>query len=227
MDFIWFVLCLFLLAAALAVASNFLRERSADIPFELEPNCLLTRFPIFFVTGPRSFFYFKKYWNLYPSYLAEHGYEVYHLRLPWSHRTLRQERFEYFLQKQLKQNRSYHLFMDSSTLAEFEAILRRQVPEGLQSVTEIAGEGTGDVITGLKAFPVPFERVEIPCGPISKSYLKNSLLRMSYDLHRMLVRNLKTTDLSALGVGEPKVAIQNSQKLLARVQDLAEMDFRS
>ena len=43
---------------------------------ELRPNCLLTRYPIAFVSGRRSVFRLFDHWNEVPSYLREHGYEV-------------------------------------------------------------------------------------------------------------------------------------------------------
>jgi hypothetical protein len=43
---------------------------------ELRPNCLLTRYPIAFLSGRRSPFRALNYWNDIPGYLREHGYEV-------------------------------------------------------------------------------------------------------------------------------------------------------
>ena len=44
---------------------------------ELKPNCLLTRYPIVFLSGPRTVFRLFDHWNSVPLYLREHGYEVY------------------------------------------------------------------------------------------------------------------------------------------------------
>jgi hypothetical protein len=43
---------------------------------ELRPNCLLTRYPIAFISGPRTLFRLFDHWNDVPVYLREHGYEV-------------------------------------------------------------------------------------------------------------------------------------------------------
>ncbi|MCB0394297.1 MAG: hypothetical protein KDD25_07045 [Bdellovibrionales bacterium] len=43
---------------------------------KLRPNCLLTRYPIVFVHGASSPFYFGRYWNQIPKYLHEHGFEI-------------------------------------------------------------------------------------------------------------------------------------------------------
>lgn len=205
---------------ALALWTNHARAK-AEISFELTPNCLLTRWPVLFLTGPRSFFYFKKFWNFYPSFLAEHGYEIFHIRLPWSNRDLRLSRFQEFLKSQAQHQRHFHLVMDSSTLAEFADYLRTHKPEGLESVSEVADPESADILNGLTPFPVPFERIEMAKAPA-----RRSLLQISYDLHRLLVRNLKTAELSTLGA-VPETALPNSKLLLERLHRLAEMDYRS
>jgi hypothetical protein len=43
----------------------------------LKPNVLLTRYPITFLSGPRTVFRFFDHWNDIPLFLREHGYEVY------------------------------------------------------------------------------------------------------------------------------------------------------
>ncbi len=50
---------------------------------QLKPNCLLTRYPIVFLCGRRSPFYFLNYWNQIPDFLREHGYDVATVTLPW------------------------------------------------------------------------------------------------------------------------------------------------
>lgn len=79
----------FLIAAA--VIGNFVRARRPQAVAELMPNRLMTRKPIVFVSPLRSPFYFAKAWNDWPEVLAEHGYEVRLLELPWSDLWLRRE----------------------------------------------------------------------------------------------------------------------------------------
>lgn len=51
---------------------------------ELVPNCLMSLYPIYLIDGPRSLFDSSAPWGVLPSYLAEHGYEVTHLRGAWN-----------------------------------------------------------------------------------------------------------------------------------------------
>lgn len=107
-------------AAALASAGNLFRSpREPDI---LEPNCLLTRYPIEFWTGPRSFFYFHAYWGDLPVNLAAHGHQVRVVRLPWLNRT-RRRRWVESLPPSPK-----HLILDPATAAEFADYLGEYPP---------------------------------------------------------------------------------------------------
>lgn len=45
-----------------------------DLP--LVPNQLLTRFPLVFIEGRKSIFYFGSYWNVIPKLFEEHGFPV-------------------------------------------------------------------------------------------------------------------------------------------------------
>ncbi len=68
----------FILALSLVFQVIERRVRSRRFAsLELKPNCLLTRYPIVFVSGPRTVFRIFEHWNSVPLYLREHGYEVY------------------------------------------------------------------------------------------------------------------------------------------------------
>ena len=82
-------------------------------PFQLQPNCLLTRSPIVFLSGRRSLFYFLNYWNGVPHYLREHGYEVEELNLAWRDEDLRFQQSLNYLQQQKK---PVHLIGDLTSL---------------------------------------------------------------------------------------------------------------
>jgi len=200
--------------------ANLLRNKR-NYKFELEPNCLLTRWNVLFITGPRSFFYFFRYWNIYPVYLAEHGYEVFTLHLPWNKPEIRIARLTEFLKTQSELKRHFHLVFDSTSLMEFQALLRSERPDCVASVTEISDPDAPDVITGLKPFPMPFARVTT-----LKSFDKGSWLQsLTYDLHRLINPKRQLPELSTLGAVRT-VELENSKLLLERVRTLAEMDLQ-
>lgn len=219
MDLIIFILSLSVFILGLAVFANRARARK-DIPFELTPNCLLTRWPILFVTGPRSIFYFSKYWNLHPVFLTEHGYEVFTVHLPWKNADHRRQRFEEFLSQQENHKRHFHLVVDSPTLSELESVLRSRRSSAIKSITEMTDESSRQESKSLSALPVPFAAID--CQP-SKS--KSKLLNLSYWLHKSMVKPIHPPNLSTLGAIE-ETAIPNCQLLLERASTLAEMDLR-
>lgn len=219
MDVIVFSLSLLVFILGLAIFSNRARAHQ-EIPFELKPNCLLTRWPLLFVTGPRSLFYFSKYWNIYTVFLAEHGYEVFTLHLPWKNAEQRKERFRQFLEQQEKTQRRFHLVLDAPTMEEFSDLLASRRSLSVISITELADVGTEDPrALSLKAYPIPKEVIEIPASSASL------LLELSYSLHRQSAKNKKLASLNVLGANT-KTALENSHRLLTRAQTLAEMDLR-
>ncbi|MEK2690639.1 hypothetical protein [Bdellovibrio sp. GT3] len=218
MDTLALLLSLFVFLVALAVWSNKARSKQ-HYDSTLTPNCLLTRWPLLFVTGPRSFFYFSNYWNIYPSFLAEHGYEVYHLRLPWSDSLLRQTRLTEFLKSQDAANRRFHMVLDSYSLQELEPVLRELKPECLMSITEIADTDSIKP-TSLKASFVPQETLQTLPSKKGSFFVK-----WAYDLHRLLLFGRPLPSLSCLGAAKA-TQLQNARLLLERAQNLAEMDLR-
>lgn len=220
MDFIVILLSLFVITLALAIFSNRARARK-EIHFELQPNCLLTRWPLVFVTGPRSFFYFDKYWNQYTSFLAEHGYEVFNVRLPWNKTTLRKERFKEFLKQQEQARQKFHLFLDSPTFAEMEDLLRNHNGTCLISVTEISDAGKSHPSSSLKPFPFPVGLIEL--NPDGKA---SFFTKLSYTLHLASLTRYRLLSLSSLGAA-PETFLTNAKMLLERAHDLAETDLRS
>ncbi|MCM2282892.1 MAG: hypothetical protein NDI61_13715 [Bdellovibrionaceae bacterium] len=102
---------------SLHVALDAIRARRLD-QLPLVPNCLLTRYPLVFVTGSRSAFYFTNYWNQIPAYLAEHGYEVEVIELPWRRSERRLDALKAAL---VRRSRPCHLIGDSSIENELRA----------------------------------------------------------------------------------------------------------
>ncbi|UXR63884.1 hypothetical protein EZJ49_12500 [Bdellovibrio bacteriovorus] len=218
MDILLLAMATTVFLLGLALISNRARRRQ-DIAFELKPNCLLTRWPLLFVTGPRSIFYFSSYWNLYTAFLAEHGYEVFTLHLPWNKTNLRKERFEHFLKQQEDLGRHFHLVVDAPTWLEFQDLLRQRRSASVISITEITDPEQSSP-QGLQAFPIPTADIEMPV------FTKGSVfLNISYHLHKQFVRRKNLNSLSSLGA-LPESALNNSLLLLERAQTLAEMDLR-
>ncbi|QDK45152.1 hypothetical protein DOM22_08275 [Bdellovibrio sp. ZAP7] len=219
MDTLALLLSLFVFLVALAVLTNKARAQK-HYDQELQPNCLLTRWPLLFVTGQRSFFYFSNYWNIYPSYLAEHGYEVFHLRLPWSNPLLRQSRLIEFLKSQDEAKRKFHMIMDSTTLQEFDSVLRELRPDCVMSITEINGNETKPTATSLTTPIVPQATIETLPSKKGSFFIK-----WAYNLHQIILFGRPLPSLSTLGAIEA-TQLQNARLLLERSQSLAEMDLR-
>ena len=109
------------LTLGLGILSNFHREHR-QYKILLKPNCLLTRYPVVFLTGQRSLFYFRKYWNAYPEILAEHGYEVFTLHLPWRG-PARSSRMKNFLHNQTA-SKKFHFICDFPTEKDFRMLFK-------------------------------------------------------------------------------------------------------
>ncbi len=87
--------------------------------FELEKNILLTRYPLVFYPGKKTLFFHKKYWQILPEYLAEHGNDVFHLHLPW-HSS--KKRIQVFRQLMQEYSGKYHLIVDDIGFIELSLI---------------------------------------------------------------------------------------------------------
>jgi hypothetical protein len=156
-----------------ALLTNYYRERRA-YKIKLKPNCLLTRHPVVFVTGLRSLFYFRKYWNAYPEMLAEHGYEVFTLHLPWRGPT-RLQRLQEFLQA-APESKKFHFVCDEATQWEFRAVFAQH--PALASVTILKKDSTTAIPQSLA-------------------------LNLSYKLHTLSFLGTELPRPQDLGVGFP------------------------
>lgn len=218
MFFLTFCLILAVAVVAFAILANQVRAR--DIwDFELKPNCLLTRWPILFVTGPRSLFYFSKYWNHYSSFLAEHGYEVFTLHLPWNKSAERRTRMQEFFKTRSAEGRYFHLVVDSFTMEELKLVLAAETYSCLISVSEVCDAERGPQMS-LTPLRIPWSPVEL--------FAKNKgafISRLAYLGHQKLIgKKQNLLSLSGLG-GCPATREENGILLLERVQVLAEMDL--
>ena len=203
--------------------SNFKRKRKvSNSQYKLIPNCLLTRYPLLFLTGPRSLFYFTSYWNTYTAYLAEHGYEVFNLKLPWNNPEQRIQRFDQFLFEQEKMNGGFHLFLDSVTLEEFNPLLRQRNSPSILSLTEITSPGKECSLNQVHPLPYPF--YSINC---SKNENSDLLGLMAFTFHKWTLKKYKNLPTIEILGGCEKTALKNSNLVLARAIFLAEEEVCS
>lgn len=123
-----------ILVMSFLVYQNWQRSRF-ELKYELKHNVLMTKNPLLFVTGKRSLFYFLKYWNQLPEYLASHGYEVYVLPLPWRKEDLRAKTIFNFLSEKSAKNQKFHLFFDSSSYGELSSLFKEHSFSSVASAT--------------------------------------------------------------------------------------------
>ncbi len=65
--------------ASLLIALSLIANRARlkkSFKIKLQTNCLMTKYPIVFISSVPSVFYFGNYWNYIPEILTEHGYDV-------------------------------------------------------------------------------------------------------------------------------------------------------
>ena len=93
---------------------------------ELRPNCLLTRYPIVFISSRRSIFRLFEHWNDIPVYLREHGYEVIVIE------PLSAQDYGGQIARALDEiAQPFHLIADSSSRIELENIARNRHPKAM------------------------------------------------------------------------------------------------
>jgi hypothetical protein len=85
----------------------------------LRPNCLLTRRPLVFLTGPRSVFYYQTPWQKAYYYLTEHGYQAQIVKLPFQKIS---DRIQY-TRNVLRQLENSHIFCDQITYQQLSEAL--------------------------------------------------------------------------------------------------------
>lgn len=97
----------------------------------LRPNCLLTKYPLVFLTGPRSLFHYEKLGGDLQDFIAAHGYQVLSPVLPFRSRPLRRLQLGHWLRHQT--GRRFHFILGENSLREFGDILA-QYPESSHTV---------------------------------------------------------------------------------------------
>lgn len=203
---------LFLLTL-LACSSLLLRRREVD--FELIPNQLLTRKPIVFLSGDRSVFYFTRYWNQIPSFLTEHGFEVYKAPLPWKKGPARATHLRKILVSWEEQNFSCHLFADPSLFQEISQVISDHPSRAIVTLNLICADQNtpqGQLSNSLKSLPIAWRELH---------WRSNSLHRPLYWRAHQILTGTKSTP-QQLGL-----PLDESLKLafLEHLKVLAERDF--
>lgn len=196
----------------LAIFSLFWRKR--EVAFELVPNQLLTRKPIVFLSGDRSVFYFTRYWNQIPSFLTEHGFEVYKAPLPWKKGPARVEHFRKVLASWEQQNFVCHLFADPSLFSEISEVITHHPSPALASLNLICADQTAVTHTpsSLKSLPIAWRELH---------WTPNTSTRpLFWHAHQILTGTQSTPQQLGLPLDEPL-----KHALLEHLKVLAERDF--
>jgi hypothetical protein len=178
--------------------------RAESGEFELVPNCLLTRWPIVFMTGLRSPFYFRNYWNRIPLYLREHGYEVVEHDLPWRNSAARKSELELFLSAAQNQNLRFHFIFDATSVADSEWLAAQRHPV-VASNTMVT-----DVSLGL-------------CPATVKDVGINQALALY--CHRFYLPKGAVFNPASLGLGSRLPELQVEKEFLRLAISLAEKDM--
>lgn len=166
----------------------------------LRPNCLLTRRPIYLLTGPRSIFYYRSPWKELHNYLYQHGYKVFVFKLPFQSPT---QKAAYVKAMLTKLNQS-HIVCDATTYQELQPLL---------SQTE---NSTLTVLTDSQLVNLPQKTFQV--------VMNHKVFSLSYSLHQayLKLRNINTPSAAEVGLNIPA---KTYDKILDHMVKLAEMDF--
>jgi len=88
----------------------------------LRPNCLLTRYPLVFITGFRSLFYYKRLCPELQDFLIAHGYRVLSPAMPFRNVTHRQRDLLDWLRSQPEAQ--FHFVLTEETAAELASVIK-------------------------------------------------------------------------------------------------------
>lgn len=206
-----------------ALALNLIRSRFSP-QAELQANCLLTRYPLVFITGRRSLFYFLKFWNWIPQILAEHGYETFVLNLPWRKPALRRQALKKFLSNCEKNNKKVHLIAEES--AEKDLTWLSQLPdESIKSCWIIRSKR--HQVSRLNPQDLRPQSEKWREFELSQTIPKTSfLLKLPLWLHNLIHFPEKPLDPLTLGLTNPKHVDQIRTQYLKLAILLAESDIR-
>lgn len=132
----------------------------------LRPNCLLTRYPLVFITGLRSLFHYRPLAKDLQDFLIAHGYRVLCPAMPFRQLEQRQNYLLAWLKAQPEQQ--FHFVLGEQTAAELAGVLNL-FPDS--TVTTIPGQLKG--LHEQKECPVPLAYL------LHRAYCQLSLLKPS------------------------------------------------
>ena len=195
------------------------RARRLAHALPLVPNVLLAKWPIAFVTGPRSAFWSVEYWSFAPRFLAAHGFVTLALDLPWRDASLRERALR------LRLDRSptpCHLIFDSASrrLAEATASWHHARTASI-TVTVSAGRNDPERSAhGIRLLTIdrPTARTAALSGRCARSAL--ALHRASIALRRTGERAPATEEIAAFDE-----SLHVERQILAHAVSLARDDL--
>jgi hypothetical protein len=198
---------------------------------ELEANCLMTKWPIVFVGGRKSLFYFQSYWNSIPQFLTDHGYEVYLMDLPWRAEAKRKKALNNFLRDYSNssfQTQKFHLQVDSSSLSDILELVAEHDISAIASISLYHApndeEALRNIISkrcGLRSLKTPIEFISLE-APKDESRINNLIWKM----HKIWTSNI-SDNRQILGFCPPDAQQSVHKIYLNRMQFLAERDYSS
>lgn len=211
-----------LLIALIVVLALFIinmKRAKKETTYELTPNRLLTRYPLVFLTGHRTLFYFLSYWNELPAFLTAHGYHVYVMPLPWKPKQAKKFLQHYF-HRRADKDKKFHFIIDSSMHSMMEELLLTEAHPQIASVTCAGHLQTEDAsdkrnTKSFKALPIPIEDLDL----LRFEDLKNPWW---WNLHLLITG--QTSSFSITHVGWPFVR-PAYEIFLDRAAVLAERDL--
>lgn len=227
-----------------SVATQMAKKRKRKERFrglELRPNCLLTRYPIAFLSGPRTIFRLFDHWNDIPLYLREHGYDVIVIEPSGATPEMRAQAT---LEALTSNSARYHLIADASLEAEVDLIAEK-APTSLISLTVVTNSERSKSdqrlaqtaalsVAALRPRRIAVESFEVQDSDATLGFesAKPSLLELTNRLllkcHNLALRG-RTAAVDALETAEFGLfrGFRNEERFLNLAVSLAERDLSS
>lgn len=166
----------------------------------LRPNCLLTRRPIYLLTGPRSIFYYRNPWKELHNFLYQHGYKVFVFKLPFQSKVQR----EGYLKAMIEKLHQSHIMCDGTTYQELSPIFNQ------------IKNSTITVLSDSHLVNLPEHTFQV--------LMNHKVFSPSYSLHQAYLkfRHINTPSAAEVGLHIPA---KTYDQILDHCVKLAEADF--